>query len=79
MEKNSTHMPTFILLGCPRVGKSQFINTLIGAKVAKTNRSASGCTEKVNMYSASINGLDINLIDMPGFLREMKKSFWIIH
>lgn len=56
--------PEFLLVGRSNVGKSSFINTILGRKNLARTSSRPGKTETLNFYL--VNN-DLYLIDVPGY------------
>ena len=56
--------PEFLLVGRSNVGKSSFINTLIGRKNYAKTSATPGKTQTLNFYSCNN---DFYLVDVPGY------------
>ena len=72
--------PEFLLVGRSNVGKSSFINTLVGRKNFARTSSTPGKTQTLNFYL--INN-DFYLVDVPGYgyakvSKKLKSKFGMI-
>ena len=72
--------PEFLLVGRSNVGKSSFINTLVGRKNFARTSSTPGKTQTLNFYL--INN-DFYLVDVPGYgyakvSKKLKSKFGLI-
>lgn len=56
--------PEICVVGRSNVGKSSFINTIVGAKVAYTS-SQPGRTRLINVFG--VNKGEFNIVDLPGY------------
>lgn len=56
--------PEICMVGRSNVGKSTFINTLTGRKIAKTS-STPGHTRLINLFN--VNNGEFTLVDLPGY------------
>lgn len=73
------------MVGRSNVGKSTLINSLFGAKTAKTSKTP-GRTQKINIFTFQIKGLEeqtFYLYDLPGYgfaevSKQMKKNWNVI-
>mgnify|MGYP004516606477 FL=1 len=59
-----TDLPEFMLVGRSNVGKSSFINTLVGRKNIAYTSGKPGKTQTLNFYLANNN---FYLVDVPGY------------
>lgn len=58
------HLPEFMLVGRSNVGKSSFINTLVGRKNIARTSAKPGKTRTLNFYLINKN---FYLVDVPGY------------
>ena len=58
------NLPEFLLVGRSNVGKSSFINTILGRKNLARTSSTPGKTQTLNFYKANN---DFYLVDVPGY------------
>lgn len=56
-----------IICGDAGVGKSSFINQVIGKNIAKVGEDVAGVTKDLSFCSGNLKGCPITLVDMPGF------------
>ena len=59
-----TDLPEFMLVGRSNVGKSSFINTLVGRKNIAYTSGKPGKTQTLNFYLANNS---FYLVDVPGY------------
>ncbi len=59
--------PEFVLLGRSNVGKSTFINTLLGRKNLARTSSQPGKTQTMNFYDIDSENGPFVFVDMPGY------------
>lgn len=59
--------PIVLLMGKTGVGKSTFINTVGGRHVSTGAAPKAGNRLGASWYQASINGMNVYLVDTPGF------------
>ena len=62
-----------MVTGRIRQGKSKLVNSLIGKKVATEGPGPRSVTHKINCFKEKINGVQVTVIDTPGF-SDLKKS-----
>ncbi|KAL2201746.1 hypothetical protein CC79DRAFT_1247066, partial [Sarocladium strictum] len=55
------------VLGLTGSGKSSFINQCVGSNVADAGSRLSSITQKPRAYKATVNGINVCLVDTPGF------------
>jgi GTP-binding protein EngB required for normal cell division len=60
-------MKSIIICGDAGVGKSSFINQVIGKNIAKVGEDVAGVTKDLSFCSGNLKGCPITLVDMPGF------------
>ncbi len=73
-------LPEFLLVGRSNVGKSSFINTILGKKNLARTSSTPGKTQTLNFYLANNS---FYLVDVPGYgyaqvNREMQKKMGLM-
>ena len=62
-----------MVTGRIRQGKSKLVNSLIGKKVAKEGVGPRSVTHNIESFTVDINGVQVTLVDTPGF-RDLNKS-----
>lgn len=67
-----TRMPEIALVGRSNVGKSSFLNRVLGSKALARISSTPGKTQEINLFQAEISAStgeqsDIIVADLPGF------------
>ena len=66
-----SNKPEFLLVGRSNVGKSSFINTILGRKNLAYTSSKPGKTQTLNFYNVND---DFYLVDVP---ERIKKSIYV--
>lgn len=73
----SNNLPEFAFAGRSNVGKSSFINAMLGRKNLARTSSTPGKTRTINFYRANE---DLRLVDLPGYgyakVSKKEKDLW---